>query len=167
MDGCDAVFGIERYGAPPEVGCGEAFLVVQGLGVGQPGVVVEGTLQVGVAHCAGALAAAFGGRFRGREPTSLRRWDAPELFDVDVYEGARRVGFESQDRAQLLTGGRVQVGQVVDARANQDSVHSRGSDDGPVFAFEGGCDASWPLLGGTPDLLDELLDLSVRAGGPV
>src|SRR5690606_4393831 len=55
------VGGEEADGAVPEGDRGDGLLVLQGRGVGEPGVVVEGGVKVGVADLPSAGAGAFGG----------------------------------------------------------------------------------------------------------
>ena len=61
VDRGDVVVGEERDGAVPEGDGRDGAFVLQGLGVGEPGVVVDRGMQVGVAHLPGAEAKAFGG----------------------------------------------------------------------------------------------------------
>ncbi|WP_408646826.1 hypothetical protein [Streptomyces carminius] len=57
----DAVGGEEGNGPVPEGGRGDGLPLVQDLGAGEPGVVVERRMQVRVSDLAGAGTGAFGG----------------------------------------------------------------------------------------------------------
>jgi hypothetical protein len=84
----DAVAGEPGRGPEQEVGAGRALLVGQNLGVGQPGVVVDGGVDVVVADpsAAGLLAAAVDA------PAAAGR-DPAELLDVEVDQVPGPVAF--------------------------------------------------------------------------
>src|SRR5205814_6949218 len=89
LDGGDAVGGEVGGGAEREAGGGGAFFVRQDLGVGEPGVVVDGGVDVVVAGPAGLPgpgAAAAG-------PPAAAAGDLAELFDVEVDQLAGPVPF--------------------------------------------------------------------------
>src|SRR5215467_2771306 len=92
--------GVPGVRAGQERGCGFAGLVGQDLGIGQPGVVVEGGVQVAVAQVRAAvdLAAARGvavglpvtlaGR-PAQDPVAAAVGNVAEFFDIDMDQLAR------------------------------------------------------------------------------
>src|SRR4051794_16028748 len=88
LDG-DAVAGVEGCGAGEEAGAGGALLVVEDLGVGQPGVVIDGGVDVVIAQPSGAARADTAAV--GAPATAIG--DAAELLHVDVHQGAGPVVF--------------------------------------------------------------------------
>src|SRR5215218_2257362 len=92
----DAVAGEPGDRPGPEGGCGVGLLVGQHLGVDQPGVVVQGAVDVAVAdhrvgvlaHCGGQPAVAGACRSAVGAPPAAGR-DLPQLLDVHVDQRPR------------------------------------------------------------------------------
>ena len=122
----------------PEAGGGGALLVGQDLAVGQPGVVVDGGVDVGVAQV-GTPVDLAGVQGRGVPGCSLRRGsavDAPaaavgnvaELLDVDV-DHVTWVGVLVADHGittHRQTGGAVDPGELGQPQADDHPPHRRG-----------------------------------------
>jgi hypothetical protein len=89
----DAGIGEEGAGSLPEGGSCLFALVVQDFGVGEPGMVVDGVVEVGVA--AAGLGVVTGALLSpdGAVPSAVG--DASELLDVEVNEIARLGGLAS------------------------------------------------------------------------
>src|SRR4051794_3171621 len=85
----DAVAGVEGGGAGEEAGAGGALLIAEDLGVGQPGVVIDGGVDVVIAQAAGR--AGSGAAAVGAPAATVG--DAPELLHIDVDQGAGPVVF--------------------------------------------------------------------------
>src|SRR4051794_8323301 len=88
LDG-DAVAGVEGRGAGEEAGAGGALLIVEDLGVGQPGVIVHGGVDVVIAQPPGA---AWAGAAAVGAPAAAVG-DPAELLHIDVHQGPWPVVF--------------------------------------------------------------------------
>ncbi|MFE2034910.1 hypothetical protein ACFXBB_16920 [Streptomyces scopuliridis] len=97
----------------PEGGGRDGAFVLQGLGAGEPGVVVDCGVEVDVADSAGVAPGPFGGAgFVGADPVhppTAAGGDASEFLDVDVDRVAGALVFVADDVPQPLAGRRVEV----------------------------------------------------------
>jgi hypothetical protein len=109
----------EGRGAAQEAGAGDGLLVRVDFAVGEAAVVVDCGVDVVEAH----LAAGGPAGLAAQHLVAAAVRDPAELLDVDVEEFAGPVAFVAADD---LAGGPVQVGQPVQAVADQDPVHGRG-----------------------------------------
>src|SRR5436190_9734666 len=145
----DAVGGEPVLGPGPERGGGLSGLVLVDLAVGQPGVVVDGGVDVGVAvqrlaatvgPAGGPVGVAVVLALAAAElaPATAGR-DHTELLDVDVDQPAR-IGVLVTDRGP---GGSVQPGQTLQTASGQYPVHGGGRDPDQG----GDLDRPEPLLG--------------------
>ena len=112
----DAPVGVERGGPRPEGGRGCRLLVVEDLGVGKAGAVVDGAVEVAIAGTAVAL---------GAIPTpsvkapAAALGDGGQLLDVDEDELARALALVAADgRARPVT-----AIEPADALGGQDRLH--------------------------------------------
>jgi hypothetical protein len=126
-------------GTVPEGDRGDGLLIVEGLGVGEPGVVVERRMQVRVSGLAGAGTGAFGsagglGADAVHPPAAAGR-DTSEFLDVDVDQVAEPVVLVADDLPQLLAGRWIEVPEPVESSPHQDAVGGRRRE----------CDAVQPL----------------------
>jgi hypothetical protein len=135
----DAVAGEEGAGASPEDQGGGGGLVVEGLGVGQPGVSVHGGVHVAVADVGPAVHLARSAGVAVRVPIhfALRPavgapaaavGDVAQLLDVDVHQLA---GPGRLDAAHRFAGDPIDVPEPVDPAGDQDPVHRRGRQADP------------------------------------
>src|SRR4051812_18406681 len=114
LDALDAGVGEERSGAAPEPGRGLLALVVEQLGVGQPGVVIDGVVQERVAGARPAVAFAL---FPAVNLVPATIGDVAELLDVDVHQITGSLVFVA---AHDPPGGAVEMGQPGQSEAGQD-----------------------------------------------
>lgn len=138
----DAVVGKERQCALPEAQHGRGDLAVVDLGLGEPGMVVEGGMDVAVAHLAGAVLSvpAGIGSAGGAGAIETAAVDLPatacgeaaKLLHIDVNPVPRPVAFVSADH---LPGRPVHVIEPVQALAHQHPVDRRGRDTDPEEVF--------------------------------
>jgi hypothetical protein len=163
VDRDDVVGGEERDGAMPEGGCCDGLLVLQGLGVGKPGVVIDRGMQVGVADLPRAGAKPFGaaggvGADAVHPPAAADR-DAPELLDVNVDHVADAVMLVADDLAQLVAGWRIEVAQPVESSADEDAVHGGRRHRDAVQTLELGSQSCGPILGLPSQRLHQVRDV--------
>jgi hypothetical protein len=162
LDAGDAGLGEERSGAAPEPGRGVLAFVVEQFGVGQPRVVVDGVVQVGVARSAAPVAPA---RSASEDLVPAADGDVAQLLDVDVDHVAGTFVLVAADHP---AGGPIEIGQPRHPVAAQHLVHRRGRDP------QQEPDAGLAPPPGHPDLDDAPLGAgrglawaAVRARGPV
>jgi hypothetical protein len=150
FDAGDAVVVEEGGRAGQEGRAGRDLLVGVDLAVGQPGVVVDGGVDVVEAHAADRSAG-----LAAQRPMAAAVGNPAEFLHVDVDQLAGTVAFVAADD---LPGRPVQPGQPVEAVAGQDPVHRRGG-HAQDRADPGGSEFAGP-----PQLADPLFH---RGRGPV
>lgn len=67
-----------------------------------------------------------------------------------------------QNGAHLLTSRRVHIGNAADAPTNHNPVHRHGREHDAVFGFDDGREPGGTVLGFTPQLFDQILDVASR-----
>lgn len=146
----DPVGGEEGPGSVPEPDRGLGFLVVQGLGVGQPAVPVDCRVQVGVSD-PGTLAAFAGqGRLRAAAvgPPAASVGDPAELLHIQVDHVSRAPGIDPlrRDHGRDCSGvgasegvaGRGEVAQSADTQPVQPPSHGAQADHHGLVDHPGG-----------------------------
>jgi len=123
FDGRDAEGGEGLRGAAEEPGAGVGLLVGVDLGVGQPGVVVDGAVHVVVADSGGGAAGAASVAVAAVDAPAAAVAEPAEFLDVDVDQFTGAVAFVA---AHPVAGRPVQPGQPVQAVAGQHGVHGGG-----------------------------------------
>src|SRR5215207_4727579 len=164
----DAVADVEGGGAGEEAGAGGALLVGKDLGIGQPGVVVDGGVDVVVAQP--AMAAWAGAAAVGSPSAAVG--DAAEFLHVDVQQRSGTVVLIAVGAAPCrpddLTGHRITGGQ------GRGPVPAEHSPDGRGRHLQLRSDRHRPAAGQVPDDPDPGLGagrgppgVTVRAAGPI
>jgi hypothetical protein len=101
LDG-DAMAGEEHPGPAEEPGAAVAALIGQDFGIGQPGVVVDGGMDIVIAWAMLAVASALLKRVAAMNPMAATLTEPPELLDVHVDQLAWPEAFIAAD--QLAAG---------------------------------------------------------------
>ncbi len=125
QDACDGdpMVGEEGPSAGPEPGRGVLAFICEDLGIGEPGVVVDSVVQVGVAHPGAGLSTGLTADLA--VPTAVG--DAAELFDVDMDQVAGTLVLVSVRvrSADGQAGGLVEVGEFGHLVAAQHGLDGR------------------------------------------